>query len=205
METSRRSKRRNRHQTTAQLLDAAVACITEEGPTALTITAIAQRAGYDKVLIYRYFKSLDGVAAAIADSYVLYPTAAETFAIARRSGNPIQSIASALCDLIAGTPLAKALIGSRWHIGGDPLAAGLVGCRRKWLEDSMLRVSDTWADASILAIIQSLAEESASVGDDLAWHHREAFSFADDWQWPEDVAKVAEATTAPDTLPDNLL
>ncbi len=205
METSSLRKRRNRRQTTDHLLEAAVACITAEGPAALTITAMAQRAGYDKVLIYRYFKSIEGVGAAVADAYALYPTAAETFAAARRNQNPLQSIGSSLCALIAGIPLAKALLVRRWHIGSDPLAQGLSVARKKWLDDSMLLVGDTWPDSSMLAVLQPLAEESAGTGDDLAWHHREAFAFADNWQWPGAEEEVPEVTADRDVLPDNLL
>lgn len=205
METPARHKRRNRSKTTEILLRAAVDCIIEYGPAALTITAVAQRASYDKVLIYRYFGSLDGLKEAIAGEAGLYPSAAEVIGAARGvRGNPLKAVAAALQRLIEAMPLARALVIHRWHAGNDPLAGGLAQARAQWLSEMVEAVRSEWPDPQALGTVQLLAEEAAATGEDLAWRFRATLQLADGWQWPPD----SEDRTQPvalDTLPDNLL
>lgn len=206
METPARNKRRNRGKTTEILLRAAMDCVIEQGPGALTITAVAQRAGYDKVLIYRYFGSLEGLKEAIVASTSLYPAPADTVSSARdRSGNPLESIASTLKHLIEATPLARALVIHRWHAGSDPLAKGLADARAKWLNGSIATVRNEWPDPQALTIAQLLAEEATATGEDLAWQLRTTLQFADDWHWPATEPDEAQQSVDPDVLPDNLL
>lgn len=52
---------KNRSQTEQRLMDAADQLITEKGFERLGVNAVAEKAGVDKKLIYRYFGSLDGL------------------------------------------------------------------------------------------------------------------------------------------------
>ncbi len=56
---------RNRDETEARILDAALDVLTTEGFGAFGVNAVARRAGCDKKLIYRYFDGLDGLSSAM--------------------------------------------------------------------------------------------------------------------------------------------
>lgn len=66
--------RRNRPQTEARLRQAVEDLIVEAGFGALTPTAVARRAGVDKMLIYRYFGDLEGLVRSIAYADDFFPT-----------------------------------------------------------------------------------------------------------------------------------
>lgn len=59
-------RRRDRVATMRQIEDAAVRLLSERGFTGFGINPLAERAGVDKQLIYRYFNGLDGVLEALA-------------------------------------------------------------------------------------------------------------------------------------------
>ncbi len=52
---------RDREMTETRLIDAVGALIAEDGFEALGVRRVAERAGVNKTLIYRYFDSLDGL------------------------------------------------------------------------------------------------------------------------------------------------
>lgn len=60
-------KNRNREQTEKKLLNALEEIIIESGFEHIKINSLAARAGVSKVLIYRYFGSLDGLIAAFVE------------------------------------------------------------------------------------------------------------------------------------------
>lgn len=60
---------RNKEQTKQGLLDAVDSLVEESGYEALGINAIAAKAGVSKMLIYRYFGSLEGLIAAYIQQY----------------------------------------------------------------------------------------------------------------------------------------
>lgn len=59
-------QKRNRVMTTQRIIDALGVVLTEKGIEGVGINAVAQQAGVSKVLIYRYFESLQG----LLDHYV---------------------------------------------------------------------------------------------------------------------------------------
>lgn len=67
-------QRRNRRLTEAKLRQAVEELIVEAGFGALSPTAVAKRAGVDKMLIYRYFGDLQGLVRAIAYADDFFPT-----------------------------------------------------------------------------------------------------------------------------------
>ena len=60
---------RNKEQTKQSLLDAVDSLVEESGYEALGINAVAAKAGVSKMLIYRYFGSLEGLIAAYIIQY----------------------------------------------------------------------------------------------------------------------------------------
>jgi AcrR family transcriptional regulator len=60
-----KSRPRNRDDTEARIVDAAATVLAREGLGGFGINAIAREAGADKVLVYRYFRDLDGLAEAL--------------------------------------------------------------------------------------------------------------------------------------------
>ena len=66
--------RRNRRQTEAKLRQAVEDLLVEGGFSALTPSAVGQRAGVNKMLIYRYFGDLPGLVRSIAYAEDFFPT-----------------------------------------------------------------------------------------------------------------------------------
>jgi AcrR family transcriptional regulator len=66
--------RRNRRLTEAKLRQAVEDLLVEGGFSALTPTAVGQRAGVNKMLIYRYFGDLQGLIRSIAYADDFFPT-----------------------------------------------------------------------------------------------------------------------------------
>jgi AcrR family transcriptional regulator len=66
-----------RFKTEARLQAALGAILHERGPAALGVNAVAERAGVEKVLIYRYYGSLEGVMQAYAEHSDFWPSLPE--------------------------------------------------------------------------------------------------------------------------------
>jgi AcrR family transcriptional regulator len=66
-----------RFKTEARLQEALGEILHEQGPGALGINAVAERAGVEKVLIYRYFDSLEGLMQAYAERSDFWPSLTE--------------------------------------------------------------------------------------------------------------------------------
>jgi len=64
---------RDRFATRAAILESAAELLAAHGASAVGVNALAQAAGCDKVLIYRYFGGLDGVFAALGAERMLWP------------------------------------------------------------------------------------------------------------------------------------
>jgi AcrR family transcriptional regulator len=72
--TEGKAAARDRKGTEAKLREAAGTLLTRSGFSALGMSAIAQEAGVDKKLIYRYFGSLEGLVTALVESPGFWPT-----------------------------------------------------------------------------------------------------------------------------------
>lgn len=66
-------RKRSRPNTEAKFLDAVLDLVAESGCGALGVNAVAQKAGADKVLIYRYFGDLDGLLTRVAEQQTWLP------------------------------------------------------------------------------------------------------------------------------------
>ena len=71
---------RDRERTKARIIDAVSGLLTRSGFRAVGVNAVAEAAGVDKVLIYRYFGGLAGLLSAVADEPSLWPTVDEVLA-----------------------------------------------------------------------------------------------------------------------------
>ena len=69
---------RSRPKTEQKFLSAVLELLASDGCAGLGINAVAQRAGSDKVLIYRYFNNLNGLLQRAAESRQWLPSAQET-------------------------------------------------------------------------------------------------------------------------------
>lgn len=69
---------RSRLKTEEKFLSAVLELVANKGCSALGINAVAQTAGSDKVLIYRYFNNLNGLLERAAESRNWMPTVCET-------------------------------------------------------------------------------------------------------------------------------
>ena len=90
-----KEKTRNKERSKGQFIKAAIELLENDGFQALGINAIADKAGLNKVLIYRYFGGLSGLLKAAADSMDLTKTKALDFgAISSNSGEELKKLFS---------------------------------------------------------------------------------------------------------------
>jgi AcrR family transcriptional regulator len=73
------ARKRSRSNTEQRFQEAVLEMVAASGCAQLGVNAIAERAGYDKVLIYRYFGDLEGLLQRVAESRVWLPTADELY------------------------------------------------------------------------------------------------------------------------------
>ena len=120
---------RNRQQTEARIRQAGLEILRQEGFEAWGVNGVARAAGVDKVLIYRYFGSLDGLLAEIVAETAFWPDPAE---LPDRSA---EAFNEETMDSLDTQPHVHALL-------AHPGARGPVSAiRRKFSEDL-----DRWLD-----------------------------------------------------------
>jgi AcrR family transcriptional regulator len=66
---------RNRQETSNRIVESAIQLIERNGFAGWGVNAVARSAGVDKVLLYRYFESLEGLLHAIVDQTLFWPDA----------------------------------------------------------------------------------------------------------------------------------
>lgn len=71
------ARKRSRSKTEQRFQDAVLELVAESGCAQLGVNLVAQRAGSDKVLIYRYFGDLEGLLQRVAESRSWLPSADE--------------------------------------------------------------------------------------------------------------------------------
>lgn len=71
------ARKRSRSNTEQRFQEAVLEIVAESGCAQLGVNAIAEKAGYDKVLIYRYFGDLEGLLQIVAESRTWLPSADE--------------------------------------------------------------------------------------------------------------------------------
>jgi AcrR family transcriptional regulator len=111
---------RNRLLTEARLLDAARALVAESGFAKLGVNSAAARAGYDKVLIYRYFGGYDGLLERLAQSEDFFPHPAEVLPREMPEGGAIallRDFAHRMGEAMSARELTRSL--ARWESAVD--------------------------------------------------------------------------------------
>ena len=96
---------RNRQHTEARIREAATQLLAREGFTAWGINAIARAADCDKVLIYRYYGSLEGLLKGVVDSVTFWP---DPGTLPASSG---ENFLSATHQHLSASPVISALLG----------------------------------------------------------------------------------------------
>ncbi len=104
---------RNSVETKKKILDALENLITYHGFTAVGINAVAREAGIDKVLIYRYFGSMEGLLKSFAEEKELCPSVSNLL-IDLHDGAPFHEIAAKIviehARALQKSPLAQELV-----------------------------------------------------------------------------------------------
>ena len=173
--------RRNRPQTEQRLLDAAAALVTREGLHALGPNRVADVAGCDKVLIYRYFGDIEKLCDALARKRILYP---KPDAIITEAGLSVESPAGDILagffrtmrDALARDPFARALVAAR-HTSTNPLVVHGLRQRAEFAQ-SLPGVLGAVGEGAgrALRLLGIAAESGDMAGSDLAAAAREAAS-----------------------------
>ncbi|MGF1449788.1 MAG: TetR/AcrR family transcriptional regulator [Opitutales bacterium] len=152
---------RNRLLTEARLLEAARAIVAESGFSKLGVNSAAARAGYDKVLIYRYFGGYDGLLERLAQSEDFFPHAAEVLP-REDPGNPLELLrdfARRMDEAMSTRHLTRAL--ARWESATDNALCQAYRDARKRLRASLeAALSPDPASALLLELVFRRLERS---------------------------------------------
>jgi AcrR family transcriptional regulator len=203
---------RSRPRTEAKFLAAVLDLLAEDGCRRLGINAVAQRAGADKVLIYRYFGGLEGLLLRVAESREWLPAPDEVLAAAGSppgsSGDLLRQACSRVVSHFEADPSARQAL--LWRRAGDNALTRHFGLAwaRFWdeLADGLsnglgTELRGAWREACLLG---ALLVEAELAGErvDAAVFGRVAAGLE-----PGAVANVAAASSAEDEdrLPTNLL
>lgn len=104
---------RDSEKTRQKILAGLEKLITREGFTAVGVNAVAREAGIDKVLIYRYFGSMEGLLQAFADEKDLCPSVDDILSDLKE-GAPFHEIATKIvlehAMTLQKSPLAQELL-----------------------------------------------------------------------------------------------
>lgn len=105
---------RNRASTEESIVNAAIGILSDSGFIGLGINPIAQRAGIDKQLIYRYFGGMDGVIAALGKNVGVWLTDAAEANDRRPPPSSYAELIARLLDAyivgLRGSPLVQRLL-----------------------------------------------------------------------------------------------
>jgi AcrR family transcriptional regulator len=156
---------RDKERTKARIIDAVGGLLTRSGFRAIGVNAVAEAAGVDKVLIYRYFGGLAGLLEAVAEEPDLWPTVDEVLAEAgidedRPGGagalaDVVAPLLGAYMRLLAGRPAVLEAVA--WGVAeSNPLSDALARRRSQWADEvagRALRGRKAPADRDIQAVL----------------------------------------------------
>jgi AcrR family transcriptional regulator len=202
------ARKRSRIDTEQRFQDAVLELLAESGCSNLGVNLVAQRAGSDKVLIYRYFGGLDGLLERVAESRSWLPTADELLSalsgeparlvheLARRISHHIRKDAAthklALWRHVVQNPLTERYTAewkSLWRELTESLGHGLdYDARNKWSKACALLA---------LTIQAELADEAVEKGS--------LDPLIEQLDQPSSGAEAESSEDDEDSLPTNLL
>jgi AcrR family transcriptional regulator len=146
-ETAEVAGTKNKESTKLRLISAVGTLLAREGFSSLGINAVADEAGVDKVLIYRYFGSLDELLTVFGQSSDFWPSVGEVIgensskllklSVAERWAMGLSRYAKALRD----RPVTKEILA--WElIEQNDLIQILRQAREEWFEDLLAYFPD---------------------------------------------------------------
>ncbi|NCG09157.1 MAG: TetR family transcriptional regulator [Verrucomicrobia bacterium] len=204
---------RSRPRTESKFVDAVVAHLSEKGCDELGINAIAKRAGADKVLIYRYFKDLDGLLEQAAREIEWLPEPASLLVDARRE--PLQALREVLATLrqsLAEKPASKALL--RWRKAvNNPLTTRFNADWNQFWQELTSGLAEgqgydarkAWQTAASIAALLLEAEIGGESFNHAALECAVTGLQATAATPPQNTADAETPVDPPDALPTNLL
>ncbi|MGJ8654753.1 MAG: TetR/AcrR family transcriptional regulator [Opitutaceae bacterium] len=131
-------RKRSRPDTETKFQNAVLELVADAGCGSIGVNAVAQRAGADKVLIYRYFGDLDGLLEHVATKQTWLPSADELLHSlrihARNAVDCIKQLFNTIVQHIKSSPAAYQLM--RWRKAAhNPLTTQFTNeWRQLWLE-----------------------------------------------------------------------
>jgi AcrR family transcriptional regulator len=113
---------RDRYATRAAIMESAAELVAGHGVGGFGVNALADAAGCDKVLIYRYFGGLDGVLAALGEERMLWPRVA--MVDGESDGSLADSVESLVLEEWAAFSNGALMLqsGAAEVVGANPLA-----------------------------------------------------------------------------------
>lgn len=99
-----------RDQTRDRILDAAKRVLADTGYASFGVNAVAREAGCDKVLIYRYFGGVEGLAEAMGDSLSFWLPQSATVTPGTAYGSAMRSVLAGYLAALRQTPLVKRIL-----------------------------------------------------------------------------------------------
>lgn len=138
------SKPRNRQQTEDRILAALQVVLMRDGFPGLTIKAVADEAGVDKVLIYRYFGRIDDLLTAFGEHGDFWPSVDEVLSPDNDSLAPSERLAAffnRFVESLRSRPMTIEILAM--EIGApNPLTAALDATREAWGREVALRLTE---------------------------------------------------------------
>ncbi len=195
--------KRNRAKTEERIVKAAVDLIVENGFSGFGINHVAARSGVDKVLIYRYFKGLDGLLEFIATHTDFYPAPATLFP--EEATDDLLPFVNSYRKAMQRRPLTRVLL--TWRTSTDnPLTRAVTEHRQSfWREVEDFARPATEPDRAFLGCLRPVLEDSVPENDVI--EALEKFSYAP--FVPSEARAKAREQATPETveeeLPTNLL
>lgn len=193
---------RNREETEALLVDAAARVLARDGITGFGVNAIAREAGADKVLVYRYFGDLDGLAAALGRRADLWLGEAPIVPPGASYRDALWVLFTAYLRTLRHSDfLRQALIVELSHAGGisEALARARSEAAQRWFRQAVgARTAPAGVDAPavnavMIAALHHLALAAASQGAFAGL----ALKTAKDWTRVEDAFHTLLAAAYP--------
>lgn len=200
--------KRSRSTTESRFQNAVLELVAESGFAHLGVNLVAERAGSDKVLIYRYFGDMDGLLQNLAKSRFWLPSADELCSSLPDSPlRLLNELAGKICRHVRNNPASHQI--ARWrHAAKNPLTdAYALEWKRLWLEipkrlGAQLSYEDrkNWEAACALL---SLAVQAELTDESIDSHSLQLI--CDQLVTPYSIAADREELDDPDVLPTNLL
>lgn len=200
--------KRSRRATETRFQNAVLDLVAESGFAHLGINVVAEYAKSDKVLIYRYFGSLDGLLEKVAESRSWLPSVDEL--CHKLPDDPtrlLEKISQKICRHLRTNRATRQILLWR-HVVKNPLTADFTNEWQKLWQEVSGRIGTnlgyearkSWQNACALLALSVEAELSDNAINPKAWD-----LLRDQLVAPYNIAATPKEMEDPDILPTNLL